>query len=71
MALALVSGSQRGPDFVSHLGQFSLSPDTCLFGLLTAPQQRALFRLVLHNRSDLMAQMPMRICHPPWRPLSG
>ncbi len=37
----------------------------CLFGLLTAPQQRALFRLVLHNRRDLMAQMPMRICHPP------
>jgi hypothetical protein len=37
----------------------------CLFGLLTAPQQRALFRLVLHNRQHLMAQMPMRICHPP------
>ena len=36
-----------------------------LFGLLTAPQQRALFRLVQHNRGDLMAQMPMRICHPP------
>ncbi|MEB3265408.1 MAG: glycoside hydrolase 100 family protein [Cyanobacteriota bacterium] len=37
----------------------------CLFGLITAPQQRALFRLVLHNRQHLMAQMPMRICHPP------
>ena len=37
----------------------------CLFGILTAPQQRALFRLVLHNRQHLMAQMPMRICHPP------
>ena len=37
----------------------------CLFGLLTAPQQRALFRLILHNRQHLMAQMPMRICHPP------
>jgi hypothetical protein len=37
----------------------------CLFGILTAPQQRALFRLVLHNRHHLMAQMPMRICHPP------
>ena len=37
----------------------------CLFGLITAPQQRALFRLVLHNRDELMAQMPMRICHPP------
>ncbi|MXY18751.1 MAG: alkaline invertase [Synechococcus sp. SB0676_bin_10] len=37
----------------------------CIFGLLTAPQQRALFRLVLHNNNHLMAQMPMRICHPP------
>lgn len=37
----------------------------CVFGILTAPQQRALFRLVLHNRDHLMAQMPMRICHPP------
>ena len=37
----------------------------CLFGLLTAPQQRALFRLTLHNRDHLMAEMPMRICHPP------
>ncbi|TVS06816.1 MAG: alkaline invertase [Cyanobium sp. PLM2.Bin73] len=37
----------------------------CLFGILTSPQQRALFRLVLHNRDHLMAQMPMRICHPP------
>jgi hypothetical protein len=37
----------------------------CMFGILTAPQQRALFRLVLHNRQHLMAQMPMRICHPP------
>jgi beta-fructofuranosidase len=48
----------------------------CLFGLLTAPQQRALFRLVLHNREHLMAQMPMRICHPPldeeeWRNKTG
>ena len=48
----------------------------CLFGLLTAPQQRALFRLVLHNRAHLMAQMPMRICHPPmeadeWREKTG
>jgi beta-fructofuranosidase len=48
----------------------------CLFGLLTAPQQRALFRLVLHNREHLMAQMPMRICHPPldqeeWRSRTG
>ena len=36
-----------------------------MFGLLTAPQQRALFRLMHHNRDHLMAQMPMRICHPP------
>ncbi|BEV36121.1 glycoside hydrolase 100 family protein [Synechococcus sp. M16CYN] len=36
-----------------------------MFGLLTAPQQRALFRLVQHNRAHLIAQMPMRICHPP------
>ena len=48
----------------------------CVFGLLTAPQQRALFRLVLHNRAHLMAQMPMRICHPPldaeeWRQGTG
>ena len=48
----------------------------CLFGLITAPQQRALFRLVLHNRDHLMAQMPMRICHPPmeqeeWREKTG
>ena len=48
----------------------------CLFGLITAPQQRALFRLVLHNRLHLMGQMPMRICHPPmegdeWRDKTG
>jgi len=48
----------------------------CLFRLITAPQQRALFRLVLHNREHLMAQMPMRICHPPlegdtWRDKTG
>ena len=36
-----------------------------LFGLLTGPQQLALFRLVIHNRDHLMAEMPMRICHPP------
>ena len=36
-----------------------------LFGLLTGPQQLALFRLVIHNRHHLMAEMPMRICHPP------
>ncbi|MCT0247907.1 glycoside hydrolase 100 family protein [Synechococcus sp. CS-205] len=50
------------PDFRFYTLGNSLA---CLFGLLTAPQQRGLFRLVLHNRRDLMAQMPMRICHPP------
>jgi beta-fructofuranosidase len=48
----------------------------CLFGLLTPPQQRSLFRLVLHNRAHLIAQMPLRICHPPldqeeWRNKTG
>jgi len=48
----------------------------CLFGLLSPPQQRALFRLVLHNRSALIARMPMRIRHPPlsteeWRHGTG
>ncbi len=48
----------------------------CLFGLITAPQQRALFRLVLHNREHLIAEMPMRISHPPldaeeWREKTG
>ena len=48
----------------------------CLFGLLTPPQQRALFRLMLHNRQELIASMPMRICHPPlsaeeWRHGTG
>ena len=50
------------PDFRFYSLGNSLA---CMFGVLTAPQQRALFRLVLHNRSHLMAQMPMRICHPP------
>ena len=52
----------QGSDFRFYSLGNSLA---CLFGLLTAPQQRALFRLVLHNREHLMAQMPMRICHPP------
>jgi hypothetical protein len=50
------------PDFRFYSLGNSLA---CMFGVLTAPQQRALFRLVLHNREHLMAQMPMRICHPP------
>ncbi len=59
----LIGNMRTGrPDFRFYSLGNSLA---CLFGLLTAPQQRALFRLVLHNRSHLMAQMPMRICHPP------
>ena len=59
----LIGNMRTGrPDFRFYSLGNSLG---CLFGLLTAPQQRALFRLVLHNRPHLMAQMPMRICHPP------
>ena len=48
----------------------------CLVGLLRPAQERALFRLVLHHRQQLLAQMPLRLCHPPlegeaWRLLSG
>ena len=59
----LIGNMRTGrPDFRFYSLGNSLAS---LFGLLTAPQQRALFRLVLHNRQHLMAQMPMRICHPP------
>ena len=59
----LIGNMRTGrPDFRFYSLGNSLG---CLFGLLTAPQQRALFRLVQHNRQHLMAQMPMRICHPP------
>jgi len=59
----LIGNMRTGrPDFRFYSLGNSLA---CLFGLLTSPQQRALFRLVSHNRSELMAQMPMRICHPP------
>jgi hypothetical protein len=59
----LIGNMRTGrPDFRFYSLGNSLA---CLFGLLTAPQQRALFRLVLHNRDHLVAQMPMRICHPP------
>ena len=59
----LIGNMRTGrPDFRFYsLGNYL----ACLFGLLTAPQQRAMFRLVLHNRDNLMAQMPMRICHQP------
>ena len=59
----LIGNMRTGrPDFRFYSLGNSLA---CLFGLLTPPKQRALFQLVLHNRKDLMAQMPMRICHPP------
>ena len=70
----LIGNMRTGrPDFRFYSLGNSLA---CLFGLLTAPQQRALFRLVLHNREHLMGQMPMRICHPPmesneWRDKTG
>ena len=70
----LIGNMRTGrPDFRFYSLGNSLA---CLFGLLTPPKQRALFRLVLHNRKDLMAQMPMRICHPPmdldeWRNKTG
>ncbi|NDC34508.1 MAG: alkaline invertase [Synechococcaceae bacterium WB9_2_112] len=70
----LIGNMRTGrPDFRFYSLGNSLA---CLFGLLSAPQQRALFRLVLHNRQHLMGQMPMRICHPPmegeeWRDKTG
>jgi Alkaline and neutral invertase len=47
-----------------------------IFDLITPNQQMYLFRLILNNRSDLVANMPLRICHPPledvdWRKKTG
>jgi hypothetical protein len=47
-----------------------------IFDVMSAQQQQFLFRLVLQNRQDLIAQMPLRICHPPladvdWRKKTG
>lgn len=47
-----------------------------IFGVLSTRQQFALFQLVLQNQEDLIAQMPLRICHPPledgdWRKKTG
>jgi len=50
------------PDFRFYSLGNSLA---CLFEILAPPQERALFRLVMHNHQHLMAQMPMRICYPP------
>ncbi len=47
-----------------------------IFDLLPRPQQKALFHLILRNRDELFAEMPLRICHPPlddedWRNKTG
>jgi Alkaline and neutral invertase len=47
-----------------------------VFDLISTPQQLSLFRLISSNRDDLVAQMPLRICHPPledvdWRKKTG
>jgi Alkaline and neutral invertase len=47
-----------------------------MFDVISVRQQAALFRLVLQNQTDLIAQMPLRICHPPlsdvdWRRKTG
>jgi hypothetical protein len=47
-----------------------------IFDVLSQAQQRALFSLILQNRGELIAEMPLRICHPPlddadWRNKTG
>jgi Alkaline and neutral invertase len=47
-----------------------------IFDVLSFKQQQSLFQLVWHNQADLIAQMPLRICHPPlddadWRNKTG
>lgn len=47
-----------------------------IFDVISPQQQQALFQLIWHNRNDLIAQMPLRICHPPlddadWRNKTG
>ena len=47
-----------------------------MFDVTSVRQQAALFRLVLQNQTALVAQMPLRICHPPlsdvdWRRKTG
>jgi Alkaline and neutral invertase len=46
------------------------------FDILSTKQQQALFRLMIQNQQHLVAQMPLRICHPPledsdWRKKTG
>jgi Alkaline and neutral invertase len=36
-----------------------------IFDVLSTKQQGALFQLIDQNQADLIAQMPLRICHPP------
>ncbi len=47
-----------------------------IFDLISPAQQRSLFHLIDQNQTDLFAQMPLRICHPPldndeWRKKTG
>ncbi len=47
-----------------------------IFDVLSPNQQRALFHLIARNQRDLVAHMPLRICHPPlddsdWRNKTG
>ncbi|MEB3291710.1 MAG: glycoside hydrolase 100 family protein [Synechococcales bacterium] len=46
------------------------------FDILSTKQQQSLFRLMIQNQQHLVAQMPLRICHPPledsdWRKKTG
>lgn len=36
-----------------------------IFDIVSHPQQRSLFNLILKNQVDLISEMPLRICHPP------
>ncbi|AGY59278.1 glycoside hydrolase 100 family protein [Gloeobacter kilaueensis] len=47
-----------------------------IFDILSSAQQQSLFQLVVHNQTELVAEMPLRICHPPldsekWRSVTG
>jgi hypothetical protein len=47
-----------------------------IFDTISPMQMRFLFRLILRNQNALIAQMPLRICHPPlddvdWRKKTG
>jgi hypothetical protein len=47
-----------------------------IFDVISPIQQQALFQLIWQNHQDLIAQMPLRICHPPledadWRSKTG